>query len=775
MGRTEDKRYTIAVMTGEIQSDYSEELIRGFCAGAKEENVNLVLLMGPQVPSYCSDIMSTGGNGNDGYQFDSIYQYAHFVKPDAIVITYGSLTVFYPDQTKEQFLQQFQDIPCVMIEDSSGSESVPYLTPDNYGGMVECVEHLIVEHGYRRIAFLSGQKGRYSAEIRKKAYCDTMQKHGIPVEESMIAYGDYTDRVEQQVSQLLDTNPNLEAIVCANDGMAKACYKICVARNMVIGKDIAITGFDNTKSCCTMTPPLTSVSPNTFQISYQALKHAVALCKGEKIISGSYPSRLMKRCSCGCTPVQDLNAHYIATKDMGAYLKKAVRDVSDYVFASVVYQADKDALHEALLEYFLYVYDKVYCGKIDSFRMGYLLDIIRRMVDYAYVPEEMLLDHMTRILQMMLANATDNESQRMIASIISSTQQFLHALSIENLEREIHISNRKSWFVPSFTRDLSDREYMNNSRRLFLQVMQELKKMQVRRAYFFLFDEAVSYKHGCPLDFPEEMSLVAYFDEKDMCFYSRRQQPKLSRLEGFMSYIHTETSVCLTPVILFSGREQYGVMVCDVIEEDIAFMQICSVQLGTLLHFIELNMQQEMVQKKLENSLKVIQENNRMLSFISARDELTQLLNRRGFIEESLALYEKSEGKHAYVVYGDLDHLKQINDRYGHREGDYAICNVADRMTTLLPADAVVGRMGGDEFVAFLISDEEHFEEILRTKISESNQTFNGESNKPYYIEFTVGVYGFTCSGEEDFYGLLNKADELLYQAKKKRRKDVTK
>lgn len=775
MQQTKEKTYTIAVMTGEIQSDYSEELIRGFCAAAKEENVNLVLLMGPQVPSYCSDIMSASGSGNDGYQFDSIYQYAHFVKPDAIVITYGSLATFYSDQTKEEFLQQFKDIPCIMIEEFSDSEKVPYLTQDNYGGMVACVEHLIVDHGYRRIAFLSGPKGRYGAETRKQAYCDTLKRHGIEVTDNMVAYGDYTDRVEQEVVWLLDHNPDLEAIVCANDGMAKACYKVCISRNMVIGKDIAITGFDNTKSCCTMTPSLTSVSPNTFRISYQALKEAVSLCKGERIQSGSYPSMLMKRCSCGCTPVPDLNAHYIATNDMAAYLKKAVRDVSDYVFSSVAYRADREALHGALSEYFFYVYEKVYCGDIDSFDMEYLLSIIRRMATYAYVPEDMLLDYMTRILQMMLANATDNKSQRMISSVISSTQQFLHSLSIENLEKEIHVSNRKSWFVPSFTRDLSGKEYIKDSRKLFLQVMEELKKVQVRRAYFFLFHEAVTYKHGCTMDFPEEMFLVAYFDDKDMRFYSGRQQPRIKKTEGFMPYIHTDRAGCLTPVILFSGREQYGVMVCDVDQEDIAFMQICSVQLGTLLHFIELNLQQEMVQKKLENSLKVIQENNKMLSFISARDELTQLLNRRGFIEESLALYEKNEGRHAYVVYGDLDHLKQINDRYGHREGDYAICNVADRMTQLLPADTVIGRMGGDEFVAFLISDEEQFEEELRRRIAQSNQVFNAESDKPYYVEFTVGVYGFTCSVDEDFYVQLNKADELLYQSKKMRRKDVAK
>lgn len=71
MNNSAKKRYTIAIMLGDTQSDYSEALLRGFCTCAKEEDVNILFLMGPQMPQYCTDILSCSIEGNYNYQFDT--------------------------------------------------------------------------------------------------------------------------------------------------------------------------------------------------------------------------------------------------------------------------------------------------------------------------------------------------------------------------------------------------------------------------------------------------------------------------------------------------------------------------------------------------------------------------------------------------------------------------------------------------------------------------------------------------------------------------------
>ncbi len=775
MGEAKEKQYTIAVMTGDTQSDYSEELMRGFYTGAREEGVNIVLLMGPQMPTYCTDIVTSSLTGNYRYQFNSIYQYAHFIKPDAMIITYGSLAAFNAEQGKRNFLAQFSDIPYLVIEDKSLDENVPYLDTDNYNGMKACIEHLIVDHGYQKIAFLGGPEKNYDSEERILAYRDTMKEHGIEVTDTMIAYGDFTDRVDMQALALIENNPGLEAIVCANDSMAKSCYRVCATHNLIVGKDIAITGFDNTNAASTMNPPLTSVSQNIFQISYKALKAAVAMCRGEKINSGSMATVLKKRYSCGCSPVKILETRYIPEEEIENFIQKAVKELAEYMFDSISYEKDYTYLKEALSDYCNYIYHAFFVGSDEPFSMEHLLGILRKMAAYPHISNVLLLENMTQLVQILMANAKDVYSQGMLASIISSMQQFVHSLNIEKLENEIYISNRKSWFVPTFARDLASEVYLSMPQNIFFRIMGDLKKMAVKSAYFFVFDTPVIHEPNEPLSFPEHMNMVAYFDPKDMTFYHKVEQPKFTFENGFMSFINGGKPTCYTPVILFSERKQYGMMICEVDYADIAFLQMCSIQLGTLFHFIELNLSEQQAQLELQDSLKVIKEKNMILSFISERDELTKLLNRRGFIEQALTLYAKSTGKHAYLIFGDLDHLKEINDVFGHAEGDFAIKNIADRFRYILPEDAICGRIGGDEYVAFLLSDEENFKQHIEEEFASFSSEFNINSDKTYFVEMSLGIHEFICDDNVNFEEMMKKSDELLYEAKKNRRQSIKK
>lgn len=772
---TEKKKrtYSIAIMTGDTQTDYSEEVMRGFYAGAREEGVTIILLMGPQIPSYCTDIVTSSITGNYRYQFHSIYQYAHFMKPDAVILMYGSLSAFYFEQSKRELLGELADIPCFMMEDESGDENVPCLTTDNYGGMRECMEHLIVDHGYQKIVFLSGPGHNHDAKERLKAYRDTMEEHGLTVADSMIAYGDFTDQTEEQAAFLLDNNPGVEAIVCANDAMAKGCYRVCTTRNLIVGKDIAITGFNDVSSACTMNPPLTSVSQNSFQAGFTALKSAVAMCRGEKAKAQCMTAVLRKRCSCGCPPEEILDVKYLPEWEIKGFLEEAALKLAPQIFSMVSYEKDREFLTETLQEYFMYIYETVFAKDGEAFSMDHLFTFLKRIVEYPFLSDEILLKNLTRALQILQANARKEPSRETIAAILSTTRQFMHALRIEKLEHEIYLSDRKAWFVPNFTRDLASEEYMRSPQDIFYRVMMELKKMAVRSAYFFLFDTTVNHIPGEPLQFPEEIGLVACFDNENMKFYHREEKPVFTQKNGFMSYIGSEKPACFIPVILFSEQKQYGLMMCEVDHADIAFLQICSVQLGTLFRFIELNLLEQQAQSDLKNSLRVIREQNRILSFISEYDELTKLLNRRGFIEKALSLYERNEGKRAYLIYGDLDHLKEINDVYGHAEGDFAIKNVAERFRTLLPESAVSGRIGGDEFVSFLLTEEEGYQGRIEKAFAECSRKYNEDSKKPYYIELSVGVYEFICRADVDFDEVIRKSDELLYREKEKRRESV--
>ena len=125
------------------------------------------------------------------------------------------------------------------------------------------------------------------------------------------------------------------------------------------------------------------------------------------------------------------------------------------------------------------------------------------------------------------------------------------------------------------------------------------------------------------------------------------------------------------------------------------------------------------------------------------------------------------------IFMADLDHLKQINDTFGHSGGDQALLQVAKTLTEKLGKKAVVGRFGGDEFAGILVSSGKDTMQKLEDSIHGSCEEFNDISELPFYVNISLGCVEFEFNENVDFQELLKEADDKLYEAKKKRRASV--
>ena len=108
-------RPTIGIMLGDVESDYTVELVRGFYSCAREENVNIVFLLGPQIPQYCADILAYNLDGDYNYQFDTIYDYVHYMQFDVLIIATGSLSYYYHNYDKKAFLESHAKVPYIPV------------------------------------------------------------------------------------------------------------------------------------------------------------------------------------------------------------------------------------------------------------------------------------------------------------------------------------------------------------------------------------------------------------------------------------------------------------------------------------------------------------------------------------------------------------------------------------------------------------------------------------------------------------------------------------
>lgn len=773
MDMIEKKRYTVGVMLGDIQSDYSESLLSGFYTCAKEEDVNLIFLMGPQAPLYCSDILSSNNNGHYRYQFDTIFDYVRYAKVDALIIAYGSLSMSTRSEDMEAFLNTFHDIPYLLLEDIPEHPNAPYLIADNYSGIHCCMEHLIEFHHYRKIAFVCGPRSNKDSNERLAAYLDTMAEHNLTVTDDMIVYGDYSENIDTEVEYLLEKNPDLEAIAFANDNMAKAGYRVCTNHNLLIGKDIAITGFDNVDFAQFMTPPLTSISHCSFQFSYTALKNTLLLCQGKTPVSKRMPVTLHKRCSCGCAPAVSFDYKKIESEQLKDFMINSANLIAKDVLSAIPDKSSYAYYTSLICNFFSYIYRHAFITQKLEPHDDYLVDILNHLLNHPHISSELILEHFTGLLRTLLTNAENPRTQEILSATISTLHQYIHSKDITSYEQMIKDSTRKSWFVPTFTMDLitddiSFKEVMNS-------IMERFRLMHIRGAYFYLFEKPIHFHTDSSLVFTENLFLTAFYNPYECHYYEKEERPLLQNGTGFSSFLLDNHQQCLTAFVLFSGDEQYGIALCDLAQTDIAFVQTCSLQIGSLLRFFHLNSKEKQIQTDLQHSLKIIQEQNNILSFISEYDELTGLLNRRGFMERAISLCKDSTGKHAYLLFGDLDHLKEINDCFGHACGDFAIRTAAGYLTDNLPDDSLIARIGGDEYLALILTEELDFPDIFCKKLKAAEDNCNASSTQPFYVELSIGIESFICHPQIDLNEIIKKSDEILYQAKQRRRKTIKK
>ena len=154
------------------------------------------------------------------------------------------------------------------------------------------------------------------------------------------------------------------------------------------------------------------------------------------------------------------------------------------------------------------------------------------------------------------------------------------------------------------------------------------------------------------------------------------------------------------------------------------------------------------------------------------QDSLTQLYNRTFGMQVFNSWLQKK--KRFVLIFADLDHLKYINDEFGHNEGDIYIKNAAKHLITFSP-DAVVCRLGGDEFMLLIpdIGYDAAFETMSRIYENFSNDEFLEDKAYSYNISF--GIVAVESDNTLPAGEILGTADEKMYENKRTRKKEQQK
>ncbi len=275
------KTNTIGLLISDIAGDFFSPMLRGIEAGAREYGFNLL-------------IYSTGG----GYS-----PAAATPSPLGEHNTDGML-VFVDSIPKEELTHLVQiEFPLVLIHHSPPAGlHIPCVTIENKLGAQKIVDHLIVAHGYRRIAFLTGLEEQEDSYWREMGYRESLALHKIPFDPALISVGGFNrERAYSAVESLLNDKVEFDAIFCCDDESAMGAMAALNQLGKRIPEDVAVVGFDDTYLSQYLNPALTTVHAPIEAVGRKAMTQLVQLIRGQRADPlVLLPTELVIRRSCGC-------------------------------------------------------------------------------------------------------------------------------------------------------------------------------------------------------------------------------------------------------------------------------------------------------------------------------------------------------------------------------------------------------------------------------------------------------------------------------------------
>lgn len=150
------------------------------------------------------------------------------------------------------------------------------------------------------------------------------------------------------------------------------------------------------------------------------------------------------------------------------------------------------------------------------------------------------------------------------------------------------------------------------------------------------------------------------------------------------------------------------------------------------------------------------------LSNLAMTDGLTGLPNRRKFMYSTQQALDRSIP--GYLLILDADHFKRINDTYGHAVGDLCLEAISARLSALQEPHDLIGRIGGEEFGAFLPDRAQNDILEMGRRMTHQFTVDAPQLSKP--LHFTMSIGAAEANGADTLIGLMRRADEALYEAK---------
>jgi diguanylate cyclase (GGDEF)-like protein len=750
---------TIGVLVIDIEGAYSRMIWQE--AARRTQSAGFDLLVLPANNPKCPY--------NFRSQFNSLYNFINPSVIDALIFVPSIIGNFFqPEETQHLLFNIMNAVPVVSL--NTLIPGVPSLLIDNTKGIEAAVSHFTSVHGYRRIGFLEGPPDNNESIERKSAFLAALLKAGISPEPDWFMPCDFT---EESAARLGDAEGravalNLDAVIAANDTMAVGFLKSLERQGIRVPDDLAVIGFDDIKEAPCLRIPLTTIRQPFVKLAQKAADLAIDLCEGRPVNQvQQFGTELVVRASCGCS-------HYIRDD----ILRSQCKDVT--------------AGREAVLRRFLLDrFALLVCERLFEPLDALMVFLLTKEADTD--SKRLFLKHLEAMLDTEFFQFDSTPNWSAIFSFITDFVQKTAAdkaqrwQKINLFERALCLINQKQklWtgymeFRRHDTHTIPMRQaaesmsLVRDHFELAAALESTLPLLSVQNCFLSLLKDGEN-SPGLFSSLPKQSeAILAYRNGKSDPEVSPKTPLVFSTLDLWPKAKSREQGGNVWAVgPLFNREHLFGFIVSGISDFDSWTNESLRHQISIALYSCFLNAEREKAESRLRTILSELEQNNRQLEQESSLDEMTGLLNRRGFIKHAGDLLNHCKNGEARfaVFFADMDGLKQINDTLGHAEGDRAIIDMSVIFKQVFRSEDVIARFGGDEFTAFMLNVPWDFKATIEKRAAGLLSQFNRVEKRAYTLSFSLGSVMGTVDENPELDDILKMADKVLYQQKREKMK----
>jgi diguanylate cyclase (GGDEF)-like protein len=726
----------------------SVELWRGVLSAAQGKDANVICYAGDEVHAHHEAFTDMP---------NVLYDLVSPERVDGLIIWTSAIGSVLSDVELEGFCRRFPALPIICV--GRKVENFPLLASDSLGGVRLVLDHLIQDHGFRRIAYIRGPEDNIDAEQRFRTYLEVLEKNGIPYDPELATPPAPWRTANENILVLIQQRKlrpgvDFQAVMGVGDVVAARTVRTLQEHGVNVPQDVAVVGIDGEEAAKEASSLQVTTSPlMMYEQGYRAVELMLARIHGEQIPEHTMiPAYLLVRQTCGCpSPVVARAASSTAIpsrvsgKPAGLWPGKLAAHRSDTVqhmqdllsfkavnlpldWAEQLWDAFTADLHHARATRFLP-------------RLSVIQEITMAAGFNRWGTWQNLLSVMREDIQPMLAGhavltRAENLWQQARIAVAEAETRWQVFVQLHRRYQDFLLREAGQRFITLF-----------DIEKLVEALVAELPRLHIIGTYISLYEDPGQPAAGAHLILALNETGKLPLPAADAVF------PSLCLVTDELLPVDRAYALMVTP--LFFRETHIGLAVfeaspgADEVVYDALPRLISSALQGALL-------------------VQAITERDKELERLATTDVLTGVASRRHFFTLGEMEVQRSRRykRPAAAMMLDIDHFKQVNDTHGHTIGDDVLRIMAERLKGGLRQTDLLGRYGGEEFVVLLSETGAEMAKIVAERLLRQINSEPIATSGPS-IPLTISI-GVTSLGEDiqDLSGLLNRADAAMYAAK---------